>query len=93
MGRAISYTSRARLAYVLASGRGITRCKSPVKSAPALAAGNAFILKPSEMTPLVAHMVADILADAGCHRFVSDYPWHTRNWPGICEHPALQKFL
>ena len=35
------------------------------KSAPALAAGNAFILKPSEMTPLVAHKVADILADAG----------------------------
>ena len=35
------------------------------KAAPALAAGNAFILKPSELTPLTAHLVAEILADAG----------------------------
>ena len=35
------------------------------KAAPALAAGNAFILKPSELTPLVNHKIADILKEAG----------------------------
>ena len=35
------------------------------KSAPALAAGNAFILKPSEETPFVAHKVAELLQAAG----------------------------
>ena len=35
------------------------------KAAPALASGNAFILKPSELTPLTAHAIADILREAG----------------------------
>tara|TARA_R110002020_G_scaffold36134_20_gene108689 strand:+ start:3169 stop:4632 length:1464 start_codon:yes stop_codon:yes gene_type:complete len=35
------------------------------KSAPALACGNAFIFKPSEMTPLTALMLAEAFADAG----------------------------
>ena len=64
MGR-LAIPAECRLACALASERGITRCDRLLKSAPALAAGNAFILKPSEMTPLVAHKVADILADAG----------------------------
>lgn len=35
------------------------------KSAPALAAGNAFIFKPSEMTPLTALLLAEAFKDAG----------------------------
>ncbi|MDZ7600636.1 MAG: betaine-aldehyde dehydrogenase [Hoeflea sp.] len=35
------------------------------KSAPALACGNAFIFKPSEMTPLTALMLAEAFAEAG----------------------------
>eukprot|EP01098_Paradermamoeba_levis_P015100 TRINITY_DN7492_c0_g1_i1.p1 TRINITY_DN7492_c0_g1~~TRINITY_DN7492_c0_g1_i1.p1 ORF type:complete len:396 (+),score=99.44 TRINITY_DN7492_c0_g1_i1:46-1233(+) len=35
------------------------------KSAPALACGNTFIFKPSEMTPMTAMMLAEIYTDAG----------------------------
>ena len=35
------------------------------KSAPALACGNAFIFKPSEMTPLTALLLAEAFSDAG----------------------------
>ena len=35
------------------------------KSAPALACGNAFIFKPSEMTPLTALLLAEAFTDAG----------------------------
>lgn len=35
------------------------------KSAPALAMGNAFILKPSEMTPYTANAIAEIVTEAG----------------------------
>ena len=36
------------------------------KAAPALAAGNAVILKPADQTPGCAHLLAQILAEAGC---------------------------
>ncbi|MBE9636471.1 aldehyde dehydrogenase family protein [Salipiger mangrovisoli] len=36
------------------------------KSAPALAAGNAVVLKPAELTPACAHVMAMILEEAGC---------------------------
>ncbi|MBO9457006.1 aldehyde dehydrogenase family protein [Paracoccus sp. R12_1] len=36
------------------------------KTAPALAAGNAVILKPAEITPGCAHVMAQILDEAGC---------------------------
>ncbi|PWW02124.1 betaine aldehyde dehydrogenase [Hoeflea marina] len=35
------------------------------KAAPALACGNAFVFKPSEMTPLTALLLAEILTEAG----------------------------
>ncbi|MBL4930151.1 aldehyde dehydrogenase family protein [Fuscibacter oryzae] len=36
------------------------------KTAPALAAGNAVILKPADLTPGCAHMLAQVLEEAGC---------------------------
>ena len=62
------------------------------KAAPALAAGNAFILKPSELTPLTAHLVAEILADAGLPEGLfqilhSDYQMGR----AICAHPGIAK--
>jgi acyl-CoA reductase-like NAD-dependent aldehyde dehydrogenase len=35
------------------------------KSAPALACGNAFVFKPSQMTPLTAVMLGEIYKEAG----------------------------
>ena len=62
------------------------------KAAPALAAGNAFILKPSEMTPLTSHMVADTLKEAGLPDGLfqilhGDY----KIGRAICEHPGIAK--
>lgn len=36
------------------------------KTAPALAAGNAVVLKPADITPGCAHLLAEILTEAGC---------------------------
>lgn len=36
------------------------------KTAPALAAGNAVILKPADLTPGCAHLLAEVLTEAGC---------------------------
>ena len=36
------------------------------KTAPALAAGNAVVLKPADLTPGCAHLMAQVLAEAGC---------------------------
>ena len=63
---AIGYTQRVPLGVCA----GIGAWNYPVqiacwKAAPALAAGNAFILKPSEETPLTANMLADIFEQAG----------------------------
>ena len=63
---AIGYTQRVPLGVCA----GIGAWNYPVqvacwKAAPALAAGNAFILKPSEETPLTANALAEIFQNAG----------------------------
>lgn len=63
---AIGYTQRVPLGVCA----GIGAWNYPVqiacwKAAPALAAGNAFILKPSEETPLTANALAELFQQAG----------------------------
>jgi len=62
------------------------------KSAPALAAGNAFILKPSEMTPYTANAIAEILHEAGMPAGLFQVV-HGNYSVGqaLCEHPQIAK--
>ena len=63
------------------------------KSAPALAAGNAMILKPSEVTPLTALRLAEIYTEAG----LPDGVFNVLQGPGpeigrwMTEHPRIDK--
>ena len=62
------------------------------KSSPALAMGNAFILKPSEMTPLSALKIVEIMEDAGLPKGLlnvlqGDYSLGS----AICKHPGIAK--
>jgi betaine-aldehyde dehydrogenase len=63
------------------------------KSAPALAAGNAMIFKPSEITPLTALKLAEIYTAAG----VPDGVFNVIQGPGrvvgpwLTEHPGIEK--
>ena len=66
VGQAINYTLRQPL--------GVVSCISPWnlplylfswKIAPALAAGNTVVAKPSEVTPVTAHMLSEICIEAG----------------------------
>lgn len=63
------------------------------KSAPALAAGNAMIFKPSEFTPLTALKLAEIYTEAG----VPDGVFNVLNGRGmvtgqlLTEHPSINK--
>lgn len=63
------------------------------KSAPALAAGNAMVFKPSEVTPLTALKLAEIYSEAG----VPDGVFNVVQGPGgeignwLTEHPLIEK--
>ena len=63
------------------------------KTAPALAAGNTIVMKPSELTPLTALRVAEIMAEvglpAGVVNMVPGYG-HTAG-ARIVEHPGIAK--
>lgn len=66
---AIGYTRRVPLG--VCAGIGAWNYPAQIalwKASPALAMGNAFILKPSEMTPLVACRIAEIMEQAGLPR-------------------------
>ncbi|MCE2518056.1 MAG: betaine-aldehyde dehydrogenase [Alphaproteobacteria bacterium] len=62
------------------------------KSAPALAMGNAFILKPSEMTPIVSNRIVEIMEEAGLPKGLMNVIQgdHTIG-TAICEHPGIAK--
>ncbi len=62
------------------------------KSAPALAMGNAFILKPSEMTPIVSSRIVEIMEDAGLPKGLMSVMQgdHTIG-SAICRHEGIAK--
>ena len=90
---AIGYTRRIPLGVCA----GIGAWNYPVqialwKSSPALAMGNAFILKPSEMTPLSALKIVEVMEDAGLPKGLlnvmqGDYTMGS----AICSHPDIAK--
>jgi aminomuconate-semialdehyde/2-hydroxymuconate-6-semialdehyde dehydrogenase len=91
--KAINYTLRQPL--------GIVACISPWnlplylftwKIAPALAAGNCVIAKPSEVTPLTAYLLAHICKEAGLPDGVLNIVHGTGNITGeaIIRHPDIK---
>lgn len=91
----LAFTIRVPLGVVAA----ITPFNSPLntvahKVAPALAAGNAVVLKPASYTPLTACLLAEVLAEAGLPA-----GWlNVVHGPGsstgrlLCEHPDIRFF-
>lgn len=63
------------------------------KSAPALAAGNAMIFKPSEVTPLTAFKLAEIYTEAGLPAGVFNVVQGSGRdiGPYLTEHPVIEK--
>lgn len=63
------------------------------KSAPALAAGNAMIFKPSEVTPLTAFKLAEIYSEAGLPEGVFNVVQGAGREIGqwLTEHPVIEK--
>jgi aminomuconate-semialdehyde/2-hydroxymuconate-6-semialdehyde dehydrogenase len=67
-------TDTVALNYTLRQPRGVVGCISPWnlplylftwKIAPALAAGNTVVAKPSELTPMTAHLLTELCQEAG----------------------------
>lgn len=91
---AFAYTRREPLGVVA----GIGAWNYPIqialwKSAPALAAGNAMIFKPSEITPLTALKLAEIYSEAGLPDGVFNVLPGTGTETGryLTEHPGIAK--
>ncbi|WP_227321333.1 betaine-aldehyde dehydrogenase [Acidisoma silvae] len=90
---AMGYTRREPLGIVA----GIGAWNYPIqiacwKSAPALACGNAMIFKPSELTPLTAFKLAEIMTEAGVPDGVFNVlPGDGRTGSLLVAHPAIAK--
>lgn len=94
-------TSADVLNYTLRQPLGVVGCISPWnlplylftwKIAPALAAGNCVVAKPSELTPATATMFAELCADAGLPPGVLNIVHGAGSEAGeaICTHPAIK---
>jgi betaine-aldehyde dehydrogenase len=90
---AMGYTRREPLGIVA----GIGAWNYPIqiacwKAAPALACGNAMIFKPSELTPLTALKLAEIMKEAGVPDGVFNVlPGDGRTGALLTTHPAIAK--
>lgn len=92
-GLALNYTLRQPL--------GVVACISPWnlplylltwKIAPALAAGNCVVAKPSEVTPVTAHLLANLCIEAGLPAGVLNLVHGTGIGAGapLCNHPNVR---
>ena len=62
------------------------------KASPAIAMGNAFILKPSEMTPLVALRIVEIMEEAGLPKGLMNIVQGDGHvGAALCQHPGIAK--
>jgi aminomuconate-semialdehyde/2-hydroxymuconate-6-semialdehyde dehydrogenase len=97
-----AYQSNASLLnYTLYQPLGVVACISPWnlplyllswKIAPALAAGNAVIAKPSELSPLTAHLLSEICQEAGLPAGVLNilHGEGTQVGAALVGHPAIK---
>lgn len=90
---ALGYTRRVPLG--VCAGIGAWNYPAQIacwKAAPALAAGNAFILKPSEETPLVAQRIVEIAHDAGLPKGLLQLLQGDHEiGAAMCAHPGIAK--
>lgn len=95
------YTEGEAINYTLRRSIGVVGCISPWnlplylftwKIAPALAAGNTVVAKPSEVTPMTAFLLAEICAEAGLPKGVLNIIHGTGASAGkaIVEHPGIK---
>jgi len=93
LGRDFAYTKRVPLGVCV--GIGAWNYPQQIacwKGAPALAAGNAMIFKPSENTPLGALKIAEILIEAGLPKGLYNVIQGDRNTgPLLVNHPDVAK--
>lgn len=93
LGNDFAYTKRVPLGVCV--GIGAWNYPQQIacwKSAPALAAGNAMVFKPSEMTPLGALKIAEILIEAGAPKGVFNVIQGDRDTgPLLVNHPDVAK--
>jgi betaine-aldehyde dehydrogenase len=93
LGQDFAYTKRVPLGVVV--GIGAWNYPQQIacwKAAPALAAGNAMVFKPSETTPLGALKIAEILVEAGLPKGVFNVIQGDRDTgPLLVGHPDVAK--
>ena len=93
LGSDFAYTKRVPLGVVV--GIGAWNYPQQIacwKAAPALAAGNAMVFKPSEVTPLGALKIAEILVEAGLPKGVFNVIQGDRDTgPLLVSHPDVAK--
>ena len=93
-------TDSTALNYTLRQPMGVAGLISPWnlplylltwKIAPAIAAGNTCVAKPSELTPLTAHRLAELSLEAGLPPGVMNivHGYGTMAGAAICEHPDV----
>ena len=90
---ALGYTKRVPLG--VCAGIGAWNYPTQIacwKSAPALATGNAFILKPAEETPIVANHIAALLTESGLpDGLFQVLQGDHKIGQAICTHPGIAK--
>lgn len=90
---AFGYTKRVPLG--VCAGIGAWNYPTQIacwKSAPALAMGNAFILKPAEETPIVANHIAGLMTEAGLPDGLFQVLQGDHEiGQAICKHPGIAK--
>lgn len=90
---AMGYTRRVPLG--VCAGVGAWNYPAQIalwKASPAIAMGNAFILKPSEMTPLVALRIVEIMEQAGLPKgIINIIQGDGKVGAALCAHPGIAK--